>query len=209
MARQMDTMTISYRVSGTLKNVLADGTGPSINHPNFSFSRSSTVITNGIDSNQANRAWQSTGRTLAAGTSVTLDLYDLAGEDIGAGAGMDGLGQPITFEEIVAIVIVNENAVDTDGALEIAPAAVGGWTPIGTHTVASGGALYGQGLLIKQQLDGRGFDVQDGVSHRITLTANGGDVKYSIYLLARHDDEESSSSSSFSSLSSSSSSSSP
>lgn len=206
MTRQMDSMSISFKVNGTLKNVLDDGTGPSINHPSFSFTKSGTALSNGIGNNQANRAWQSRSRTIAGAGSETLDLYDLAGVDIGAGAGLDGLGQAIVFEEIVQIIFVNENDAGDDGALEIEPAAVNGWTPIGIHTVAVGGALYGQGLLVKQQLDGRGFDVEDGVSHEIKLSANGGDVTYSIYILGRHDDEESSSSSS--SLSSSSTSSS-
>ena len=196
MARQMDSMSISCKVSGTLKNVLDDATGPSINHPSFSFTKSGTALSNGIGNNQANRAWQSRSRTIVGAGSETLDLYDLAGVDIGAGAGLDGLGQAIVFEEIVQIIFVNENDAGDDGALEIEPAPANGWTPIGTHTIAVGGALYGQGLLVKQQLDGRGFDVEDGVSHQIKLSANGGDVTYSIYILGRHDDEESSSSSS-------------
>jgi len=151
MARQMDSMSISFKVNGTLKNVLDDGTGPSINHPSFSFTKSGTALSNGINDNEADRSWQSKDRTILSGVTETLDLYDLAGVDIGAGAGLDGLGQAIVFEEIVLLVIVNENDVGDDGALEIEPSGAFGWTPIGSHTVALGGALYGQGALIKLQ----------------------------------------------------------
>jgi len=203
MVRQMSSISVSFKSSGTLQNVLDDNTGPSVNHPAFSFTKSGTAITNGIGNNQANRSWQSKDRAIVGGASETLDLYDMAGVDIGAGAGLDGLGQAIVFEEIVQLVIVNENEAGADGALEIEPGAPNGWTPIGTHTVATDGALYGQGVLIKQQLDERGFDVEDGVSHQLKLTANGGNVSYSIYILGRSDDEVSSSSSSSATSSSS------
>jgi len=205
MARSMSSMSVSFRMQGTLTNSLTDGSGPSVQQPSFNYSMSGTVLTSGINSNQCNRGWQSRNRSLGNGASETLDLYDMAGVDIGAGAGLDGVGQAIVFEEIVGIVIVNENDVDEDGALEISPAAANGWNAIGTHSVANDGALYGQGVLIKFQPDGRGLDIVDGATHKLTFTANGGDVTYSIYLLARHDDEESSSSSSSSSPSSTSS----
>ena len=207
MPRQMSTIAVSFKVNGSMMNVLENAAGPSINHPSFSFTRSGSALSNGCGNEQANRAWQSKDRAIVNGATETLDLYDLAGVDIGAGAGLDALGQAIIFEEIVQIIIVNENAIGAAGILEIEPTAGVGWTPIGTHTVATGGALYGQGLLIKQQLDERGFDIDDGVNHQIDLSAVGGDVTYSIYILGRTDDEVSSSSSSSSVTSSSSSSS--
>jgi hypothetical protein len=113
------------------------------------------------------------------------------------------------LEEIVLIAIVNENAVTAAGQLEVKPADSEGWDPIGIHTVALGGALRGQGSLVKVQLAESGFDITPANNHRITLKANGGAVNYSVYIIGRHDDgESSSSSSSLSSLSSSSSSSS-
>jgi hypothetical protein len=202
MVREMSSMSITFKMAGTMANVLNDASSPSVQHPSLNFRKTTSTLENGINSNQANRAWQSENRTLTAAASETLDIYDLAAQDIGAGAGLDGVGQAIVFEEIVGIAIVNENDVDAAGALEIEAAAANGWTAIGDHTVANGGALYGQGVLIKLQLDTNGFDVVDASNHRLTFTATGGPVTYSIYLLGRHDDEESSSSSSSSSPSS-------
>jgi len=204
MPRSLSAIKLNVKLSATLRNLLDDAVYASVNHPGLNYS---PTLDDGIGDNQANRSWQSLSRALNWNASETLDLYDLGAVDIGAGAGRDGLGQPIAFEDVVAIAIVNDNAVDETGQLEIIPAVANGWTPIGEHTVANGGALRGQGILLKAQIAEDGFDVEDGVSHQITLTAREGNVEYSIYLLTRHDDEESTSSSSWSSHNSSSSSS--
>lgn len=193
---------ITIKFNGILRNTLDDNTVAESKHPVSDYSQS---LANGVLASRANRAWQSKNRTLSSGANEVLDLYDMGTVDIGAGAGLDGNGQAVAFEEIVGIMIVNENAVGVAGQLEIEPDATNGWAPIGSHTAATGGALRGQGCLVKSQVAEAGFDVTDASSHRIKLTANGGDVTYSIYLLARHDDDESSSSSSSQSSSSSSS----
>lgn len=204
--RTLSSPKINLKMTGTVQNTLTDSSVASIGHPNLSYA---PTLTSGVSASQTNRAWQSKSRSLAGGASETLDLYDLAGVDIGAGAALDGVGQVVSpFEEIVAIAIVNENAVGAAGQLEVEPGAGTGWSPIGTHTAATGGALRGQGCLFKAQVAENGFDITDGASHLLKMTANGGDVVYSIYIFARHDDNESSSSSSTSSSQSASSSSS-
>src|SRR5690349_16609600 len=62
-------------------------------------------ITNGIETNEANRSWASIDRQLGDGANETLDLYQMTGLDIGAGAGNDALGQACLFENAVAIII--------------------------------------------------------------------------------------------------------
>jgi len=203
-ARSIASPKINFKLSATLTNTLDDGTIVTSAVPYLSYVPS---IANGYSAGQANRGWDSVGRTIVNGAQETLDIYDFAAVDVGAGAGNDALGQALTLEEIVLIAITNDNAIAADGSLEIIPAASEGWAPIGSHTVANGGALLGQGLLLKVNTAEAGFDVA-GNSHRITLRASGGDVTYSIYILGRHDDDESSSSSSSSSSTSSSSSSS-
>jgi hypothetical protein len=165
-------------------------------------------LTSGVGVKMANRIWPWQSRTLASGASQVIDLYDYAGLDFGAGAGCDQLGQALTVEAVVAIIIRNDNAAGVAGSLEVEPDVTNGWTPIGTHTVATLGALRAGGVLLKYQPDSTGFDVIDASSHRIKLTANGGDITYSVMVMGRHDDETSSSSSSPSSSSPSSSSSS-
>jgi hypothetical protein len=198
--RSLSGTKITTKISGTLNNLVDSSVSSQINVPNLNFSLS---LANGVSANQANRSWQSINRTLAEGVQETLDLYDMAGLDIGAGEGKDGLGQDVVFEEIVVIHIFNENVVTAAGQLEVVPASSEGWTPIGSHTVASGGALKGQSWLTKGCPAEDAFDINEASSHRITFRAVGGSVTYSIYLLARHDDDESSSSSSTSSSSSS------
>lgn len=209
MARTLENAKLTIKSTGNLKNTLSDSSGTTtINHPSLNYEAS---LTNGVGSNQANRSWQILSQALNSGASRTFDLFDLDTEDVGAGAGRDGVGQLVTpYEEIVEIIIVNNNLVTADGQLEIEPDGEDGWTPIGSHTAANGGALYGQGVLLKNQPHASGFNVTDGSNSRIKFTASGGDVVFSMYLKARNSDEESSSSISSSiSSSSQSSSSSP
>lgn len=191
MALDLSNPKFTLNTSANYQNTLTDGGVSNVKQPSLAYKPS---LTSGIGANQGNRGWESKNRTLSSAATETLDLYDMAGVDIGAGAGLDGLGQAILFEEIAFIVIVNENAIDAAGQLEIEPDASNGWAPIGTHTAATGGALRGQGILAKGQPAEQGFEITDASSHRIKFTANGGDVTYSLYLIARNDDEESSSS---------------
>lgn len=199
--RSLSNLNLSVRMSGTMLNLLDDAVSGQCGHPSLNYA---PTLANGVSANQANRAWQSKSRTIAAGDQETLDFYDFAAVDIGSGAGRDGLGQLVVNEEIVAVVIINENAVTSAGRLEIIPAAGAGWSAIGSHTVDNGGALYGQGILLKAQPAEAGFQVTDETNHRVTFRASGGSVTYSIYMLSRHDDNESSSSASPSSSSASS-----
>jgi len=205
MTRSISSPKVNFKMSGSLRNTLTDDSSVSVAQPNFNYS---PTLTNGVSANQVNRAWQSEGRSIVEGAQETINVSTFDGLDIGAGDGMDALGQALDLEEIVAIVIQNDGAVTAAGRLEIIPANSHGWDPIGSHTVANGGALRGQGVLIKAQVAEAGFDVAPGTTDRITMRAVGGAVTYSIYILGRHDDGESSSSSQSSSSSSESSSSS-
>lgn len=196
MTRSLSGPKISAKMSSTYQNTLTDLSVVSITQPSFNYAK---TLTSGVEENQANRTWQSVNRVLENMYQEIFDLYDMSGIDIGAGVGMDALGQAVVFEEIVAIAIVNENAIGAAGELEIFPSTSNGWKPIGNHTVATGGALSGQGCLFKANVAAGGFDVEQAAGSRITIRANGGSVTYSIYIIARHDDEASSSSSSTSS----------
>lgn len=203
--RTLTGIILQVDLSATVQNTLEDAKITNVKHPSLSYR---PTLSSGVNDNQANRGWQSESRSLGSGATETLDMYDVAGIDIGAGAGLDGVGQAVTYEEIVAIAILNENAIAAAGQLEIEPGAANGWTALGSHTAATGGALRGQGLFLKAQPAEAGLDVTDASNHTLKFTANGAALTYSIYILARHDDDESSSSSSSSSTSSQSSSSS-
>ncbi len=192
---------VSLSVTSTIQNTLDDG---KIASAALGKAIISSAHATGVSGTQANRFWQSEDRVLAGGGSEVIDLFDFAGLDIGGGTALDALGQTLIMEEIVSIAIICNTG---PGTLEVTPDATNGWNPIGLHTVATGGGLRAGGVVFKQMADEDAFDVNDGISHRINIGANGGACTYSIYVLGRHDDNESSSSSS-SSVSSSSSSSS-
>ena len=155
----------------------------------------------GVSTDQASRLWEDRDRSLAAGGHHTLDLYDFTGEDIGAGAGNDALGQALVMQEITTFIVKVESGT---GSLEIQPDPTNGWTPVGIHTVATLGALKLGGVLLKHRPDTDAFPVTDGASHQVRFKAVGAALTYSVYIAGRHDTDESSSSST-SSLSSSSS----
>lgn len=200
--RSLVSPKVIAQISASVQNLLDDGTAIQASL----LANTAVDLTSGVGPSMANRGWQWKNRTLASGANVVIDLYDYASLDAGAGDGNDGCGQALTIEAVVTLMIKNENTVGAAGTLEIEPDTTNGWTPIGTHTVATLGGLRGGGVLFKHQPDGDGLDVVDASSHRIKLTANGGDITYSVWLLGRHDDETSSSSSSSSSSTSGSSS---
>lgn len=202
--RAISSLKLEVKSTGSITNTLTDSTVAS-----SAISKTiAQTFTNGVSVNQADRAWQMLNASLGSGANIVIDLYDNGTLNLGAGAGLDALGQSMAIFEIVAIVIKNENSATQAGYLEIEPDATAGWTPIGTHTVATGGALLGGGFLVKGQPATDAFAVTDASSHRIKLTANGAAVSYSIIVFGRSDTDESSSSSSSSSSASSNSSSS-
>jgi len=203
MGTRSATSEVKLSFQSTIKNTLTNGDSASA-------SISGTLLTGkietGVSANQADRAWRSTARAISSGATEDIDVFDLAGVDIGAGAGNDAVGQAMSLEEIVTIIIKHTGG---DGQLEIMPANPANalaWMP--SLTVANGGALKNGGVLMLHNPNTDAFDVQDGVSNVIRLGANGDDLTYALYLLGRSDDEESSSSSSSQSSSQSSSSSS-
>lgn len=167
-ARTLTSPKVTMKMDATIQNLMDDGTA-SVGVLNGNIT---DVLTTGADVDQANRGWQYRGKTLASGASITIDLFDITTLDIGAGAGLDAVGQSISpFEEIVAILIVNDNLSTVAGQLEVIPASSQGWTPIGSHTAATGGALRGQGALMKYQPAEAAFDVPGANSNsRITRT---------------------------------------
>jgi hypothetical protein len=166
------------------------------------------TLDSGASTDEANRAWEDLDRELASSATFTLDVHDMAGVDIGAGDGNDALGQAMDLEEIVTFIVQMDDASDVTGRLEITPAPLNGWEPVGENTVARGNALRAGGMLLRHQPHESAYDVADGASNRVLFTAVGGLCRFSIYIVGRNDDEVSSSSSSSSSSTSSGSSSS-
>lgn len=200
--RSLASTELKIAQKATVRNTLTDAQVASVQMGGTAVVN--WTLDNGVSEGEANRAWEDKNRELSSGGSEVIDLYDFAGIDIGAGAGNDALGQALILEEIVSILIINSTS--SAGDLAVEPDGTAGWSPIGSHTAATGGALPPGGILLKASRNTDAFDITDASSHRIKMTAVGGDVTYDIYILGRNDDDESSSSSSSSSSSQSSSS---
>ena len=116
--RTLASTKVSVSASATVKNALSKASGR-VASVSVGVQKDLSMD-NGIDAGQADRAWEYSG-TLLSGTAIYLPLSTLAGFDVGAGAGNDGVGQAWDMLELVTIIITNENAVTTSGFLEIEP----------------------------------------------------------------------------------------
>ena len=184
--RSLEGIQIRLLMSATVKNLLSDD--PVRSATGALSSSFAPTLLDGTDIDEANRAWSYVS-SLADAASLVIDLFDFGSLDSGSGAGKDIVGQAIALTEVVAILIRNtsEDTSDSDvpGDLEIEPDVTNGWTPIGTHTVANGGALAPGGLFLKVNTDTVGFLVTDASNHRIKLTANGGAVDFEVLVFGR------------------------
>lgn len=168
--------TCKASIAATVNNLLSDGTKtPTVD---IGVALSATLA-NGTGSGQADRAWSEYSRSLADGSNEDLDLYDLGTRDVGAGAGLDPLGQSWQVSEIVGIIIYNAGP----GDLTVTPASSGGWTPLlgsgGTHTVSAGGFLYAYNPADPA------FAVTDSSSHQLNFASANGASVYDVHLVAR------------------------
>jgi hypothetical protein len=142
------------------------------------------ALTNGTGANQANRFWQSTGRTLTGGTNEDLNLYSFAGLDIGAGAGNGPLGGALAQTEIVGLLIVNESG--SVGNLNIGgQGTANAWTSwISSNAATVGpfkpGSCFEMFVPLQPALV-----VGAANNNLLRIAAAGGNVLYDIYILGR------------------------
>jgi hypothetical protein len=201
MGTRSATATISLKLESSINNLLDDGSQASSGIGGQIINLS---LDNGINTDQANRAWLIQGLSLLSGNFRDIDVCTFGSTNIGAGLGKDALGQAMDIEEIVCLVI---KCVTGPGELQImatVPAAAPiAWIPGAYATQATKGGLKAGGVRMWLESDGNGLDVGVGVSNVLRLSAVGGDITADILLIGRHDDDESSSSSASSSSASS------
>jgi len=200
----LSSAQIKLNFSATLQNVISGSSSGNPASASIAADLISGQIQNGLLAGQADRLWFSERRPLGSGGQETLDLYQMVGIDIGAGAGNDALGQACIFENIFCLIVKNE--ADSVGTLEVQPGTANSLNAISAQTVANGGGLE-PGAVRVWYSPVLGIDLSS-TKKNVKFDANSGALSYSVYVLGRHDDEESSSSSSSSSSSKSSSSSS-
>ena len=183
MARSISECTAKISFNIKLRNTLTDLTVASISGGGALLN---ATLANGTGEDMVNRMWQRIGVEILTGATADIDLYDFAGIDIGGGEGMDGLGQAMDLEEIVALVLIKTAGA---GQLEVMPTNPSNyWTCMPKLTVALGNALKTNGILLLYQPNHQAFDVYDATSHVIRLGANGGAVTYSMYVWGRSSD---------------------
>ena len=152
------------------------------------------TFSNGVNELQLDRAWESGTIALAAGAELDFSLRNLSGQDINAGSGNDGLGIPVTMEEIVCLVI---HVTGGAGKLEINPTLPADpvtWIPERFALDAFNGAMKLRGVRMWSQSDTQGYDTSPG-SENVKFKALESQMEFEITIFGRSDDDESSSSS--------------
>lgn len=174
MARSL-TSTIKVQLTGEYTN---DSTGAK----DILNLNANNTLTNGTAANKAQRLWESTGRTLSASSSETIDLYDLASVDIGAGAGLDSLGQSFALTGIKAIYI--RNHADSGGAI-----AIGNESTTATFNSPFEGSdtsavtLEAGGIFLITDPSASGMAVADTSNHLLKITDAGSGSTYDICVI--------------------------
>ena len=163
-------------IAATVNNLLSDGTKT----PTVALGVAlSANLGSGTASGEADRAWSEYSRSLATGVNEDLDLYDLGSRDIGAGSGLDALGQSWSAAEIVGLIIYNAGP----GILTVTPSSSNGWTPLlgasGTHAIGAGGYLN-----VYNPAD-PAMVVTDASSHQLNFAASSGTCVYDVHIVAR------------------------
>ncbi|HBH54951.1 MAG TPA: hypothetical protein DDY91_23970 [Planctomycetaceae bacterium] len=139
----------------------------------------------GTGSGQADRFWQSTGRTLSSAATEDLDVYDLGSLDIsGAGAGRDALGQLWTVAEIAGLLVFNRST--SAGNLLVGNNnTTAAWNSILNASDTAAITLPPSGILLLASTNDPAWAVADATNHLLRFTASGGAVTYDVYLLGR------------------------
>lgn len=138
------------------------------------------AIAPGNQANQAEAHWASVGRALAESASETIDLYDFGSLDVGAGAGLDPLGQALALASIRMLLVVNH--ADSEGTLLIgADGTAAAWNSLFNGDDEA--AIVCPPGSVRLFLDSiAGLAVEDAANHLLKMAATGGDLKYDIYI---------------------------
>ena len=189
--RRVAAATFSLPLQATIVNTFSSGKSASASLDGDLIPNG---ISDGVQTNEITRAFHEATISIDADTNLDIDLADLAARDIGAGSGLDAVGQDIIMEEIVCLVIKN---VSGAGVLEINPTLPASpWLVIPQYAAraAVGGGIKTGGCRVWFEPDQQALDTA-GAGAEVRLRANGGAVVAELYVFGRHDDDDSSSSS--------------
>ena len=184
MAVTLSSIAPKAVFSAILNNAIDGSARPAATRKHGKTYKPNTTLANGAGANQADRVWEDTARDLTSGNSENIDLYDFGTLDIGAGAGLDALGQSLALAEIVEILVYNSH--DSDGDLVIGAEGSGAaWSAYnGSDSVQITTLSPGAWWHHFDPTDGA-LPVADSTNHLLKMAASGGDVEYNIHILGR------------------------
>lgn len=187
----MGTRTVVAKVRGSLNVALKND----IDTDETAMARAAlgealtVAFTSGTTANTADRVFCRKALTVdEASDPTTIDLHDFASQNMGAGAGLDGLGQTLGFVEVVALLIKNHS--DSAGNLLVGgEGTAAAWnTLFKSQTAALDDAMMvikpGGFLLVVAPPD-PAYAVADSTNHLLDIDSTSGVCTYDIYILGR------------------------
>ena len=142
------------------------------------------AFSNGVGANMIQRHWEDQ-RTLTTGATEDIDVYDFGTLDIGAGAGLDALGQSMALTGIKAILV--RNLSTSTGDLEVGnKAATTAWQSmfVGSGDADAACVVLAPGAsFLYVDPSAAGLAVADTTNHLLTMTDTGGGCVYDIHVL--------------------------
>lgn len=180
MADALTVSAIRLALDAVFTNGLTDGQTLSATH-SFAFSDS---LADGTSADQADKIWKSENRSLSGATSETIDVFDLASINIGAGAGKDCFGGSWATVEIVGLFVFNDTT--STGNLTIgADGTTACWNSIfNGDDEAAIGPIGPGGWFGIYRPDNPAFAVADSSNHLLKI-ASSASLTYDIWILAR------------------------
>ena len=171
MARSLKA-TLTATMVGTLTNASTTAAD------NFTHTASAT-FGNGVGANAAQRYWSSTGRTLTAAQAEDIDMYDMGSIDVGAGAGLDSLGQALALTGIKGLYVKNHS--DSAGALLVGNKnATTCWNTLFNGSDTAEIILAPGASFIFSDPTAAGLAVADTTNHLLTMTDAGSGCTYDV-----------------------------
>lgn len=142
----------------------------------------SMIFATGTADGQIDRIISSKSRAITTGNNEDIDLFDLAGFDMGAGAGLDALGQAAGFAKIDGIFIRNQSG--SAGTLVFGgEGSAAAWSSLFSADTETLSLPPDTAMLIGGK--GAGYAVADTTNHLLRIAASGGDIIYDLHIFGR------------------------
>ena len=181
----MGTQAASANLSVDIRAIVSNDMGNSTGTPTFLIGELITKsLTDGTSANQIDRVFSHRCRTLTSGNNSDIDVFDFAGEDAGAGAGNDALGQAVSLVEVVVLMVVNQ-------ATSVGNAVVGGEGSAAAFNAPFGGSdtatvtVRPGGLVLFVATVDPAYAVADSSNHLLRINALGGNITYDVHIFGR------------------------